>query len=654
MQGTGAPAPGALPVWQRPGGAKREGRHSVTTIIGCILAGGLARRLGGVDKGLLPLAGQPVLAHLLERLAPQVAGLLINANGDPARFARFGLAVVPDTLPDHPGPLAGVLAGLGAVRARWPGAAGLVSVPADTPFIPPDLVRRLLAASGDGQHPVMAESASGLHPAVAYWPLALEAPLRSFLTAPSSSRRVRDMLKGAGARTVRFEPLAGGDDPFFNINTAGDLAEAANRLAPGVDDCLRPGPVRLTHEAALARLAARPLPLPPTTEVPLADALGRVLAGPVTAPRDVPAADTAAVDGYAFRHGDLDPAGGFFRLEARLAAGHPGQAALSPWAAARIFTGAVMPAGADTVAMQEDCASGIEDGVSVVRVPLSLRKGANRRRAGEDLTAGTRLLEPGDRLRPQDLAALASIGLDRIPVRARLRLGLLSTGDELLRPGLDQPRPGGLYDANHFLLAGLAAACPVTVTDLGICGDRRDALQLALGEAAAAHDLIVTSGGASHGEEDHLVAVLSALGQVEILDLAIKPGRRLVLGRIGDTDVIGLPGNPVAAMISFLLYARPLILRRAGATVTPPHRLMVAAGFSLPSRKTGRREFHRARLVPGPDGTLVADLYARSGSGLISSLRAADGLVELAEDVASVAPGAPVPFLSFAALGVPA
>ncbi|MCY1708702.1 molybdenum cofactor guanylyltransferase MobA [Pannonibacter sp. SL95] len=625
----------------------------MTVIIGCVLAGGLARRLCGADKGLLPLDHRPVLGHLLSRLEPQVTRLVINANGEPGRFAAFGHDVIADTLPDHPGPLAGVLAGLTYAATLPPPVSGIVTVPADTPFIPANLVSQLLAASDGGRLPVMAESATGLHPAVAFWPLDLLSGLSAFL-AETDNRRVRAFLAAAGARSVSFAAAPGELDPFFNINTPEDLALARSHLAAQINDCLRPDPFRLNHEAAEARILARALPEPARVTVPLGKAHGRVLAEVVTAPRNVPPADTAAVDGYAFRHADLDAAGGLFALEARIAAGHPGSAPLSPWAAARIFTGAVMPDGADTVAMQEDCETLAEPDGRKVRVPLSLPRGSNRRRAGEDLKAGDLLLQAGDRLRPQDIAALASIGRADLTAFAPIRVGVLSTGDELLRPGMAALRPGALYDANHFLLTSLLASYPADVSDLGICGDRREALQIALSEAAGAQDIILTSGGASHGEEDHLVSVLAALGQVEILDLAIKPGRRLILGRIGSCEVIGLPGNPVAAMISFLLYARPLLLRRAGATVTPPHRLMVAAGFSLPSRKTGRREFHRARLITGPDGTLVADLYARSGSGLISSLRAADGLVELAEDVGAVQLGAPVPFLSFAALGVQA
>ncbi|WP_198647136.1 gephyrin-like molybdotransferase Glp [Pannonibacter carbonis] len=624
-------------------------------LIGCILAGGLGTRFGGGDKSLADLAGRPVVAHLLDRLVPQVDHVILSANGDPARFASLGLPVLADMQPGYAGPLAGVLAGLTHAATLHPAAPGLLTVPADTPFIPTDLAARLFAASDGGEVPVMAESAGSLHPAVAFWPLHLLPDLATFLADPGN-RRVRAFLSGKNARTVAFPVTPAASDPFFNINTPADLATAQGFFSPGVDDCLRPGPQRLSHEDALAHLIRRPLPAPGTEDIGLAVARGRILAETVTAPRDVPLADTAAVDGYAFRHTDLDPAGGFFHLEARIAAGHPGTQPLSPWAAARIFTGAVMPDGADTVAMQEDCELATKDGKRFVRVPLSLARGANRRRAGEDLKQGDLLLAPGDRLRPQDIAALASIGRSKLLAHSRIRVGLLSTGDELLRPkeNLDGApmRPGALFDANHYLLASLLETCPATVTDLGICGDRREALHLALAEAATGQNIILTSGGASHGEEDHLVSVLSALGQVEILDLAIKPGRRLILGRIGTCEIIGLPGNPVAAMISFLLYARPLLLRRAGATVTPPHRLMVAAGFSLPSRKTGRREFHRARLVAGPDGTLTADLYARSGSGLISSLRAADGLVELAEDVTGVAPGTPVPFLSFAALGV--
>lgn len=412
------------------------------------------------------------------------------------------------------------------------------------------------------------------------------------------------------------------------------------------EDCFGADDKRLRHDEALDLLGRLPLSAPGQETISLCKGRGRVLAAAITAPRNVPQHDTSAVDGYAFRHQDFDPCGGFFRLEARIPAGHPAAKALAPWAAARIFTGGLMPEGADTVAMQEDCRVEVSDGQAIVSIPAGLQRGANRRLAGEDLAAGAQILAGGHRLRAQDLAAVASTGASQISVFNLVRAGVLSTGDELVRPGTALGS-GGLYDANHFLIASMLESCPAEVTDLGICPDRRGALQIALSEAAARCDVILASGGASHGEEDHLLTVLEQAGEAQVFDLAIKPGKRLITGRIGDCLIIGLPGNPVAAMVSFLLYARPLLLRRAGMPAAPVQGFQVKAAFDLPRRKTGRREFSRGRLITHPDGSVHAELYPRSGSGLISSLREADGLIEIPEETAAIHRGDTVRFLPF-------
>jgi molybdopterin molybdotransferase len=412
------------------------------------------------------------------------------------------------------------------------------------------------------------------------------------------------------------------------------------------EDCFGADDKRLWHDEALDLLGRLPLSAPGQETISLGKGRGRVLATAITAPRNVPQHDTSAVDGYAFRHQDFDPCGGFFRLEARIPAGHPAAMAQAPWTAARILTGGVMPEGADTVAMQEDCRVEMSDGQAIVSIPAGLQKGANRRLAGEDLAAGAQILAGGHRLRAQDLAAIASTGAAEIPVFTKVRAGVISTGDELVRPGAPLGT-GGLYDANHFLLTSLLESFPADVSDLGICPDRRDALQLALSEAAARCDVILTSGGASHGEEDHLLGVLERAGEAQVFDLAIKPGRRLITGRIADCLIIGLPGNPVAAMVSFLLYARPLLLRRAGMTTAPVQGFQVQAAFDMPRRKTGRREFSRGRLITHPNGSVHAELYPRSGSGLISSLREADGLIEIPEEAAAIHRGDTVRFLPF-------
>lgn len=419
-----------------------------------------------------------------------------------------------------------------------------------------------------------------------------------------------------------------------------------------LDDCFLHDRDRLTHAEALAILRERVTCVVGQENVPLADASGRILAAPVVAPRDVPFADNAAVDGYAFHHSDLSGSGGTLPVSVRIAAGHPATTRLAPGTAARIFTGANMPEGADTVAMQEDCRIREHHGQRQVEIPGGLKPGANRRRAGEDVSKGTEILAPGTRLRPQDLAAIASTGSPEVSVFKRPRIALVSTGDEIRRPGETLPE-GGVYDSNHFLLRSLSEASGATTTDFGVLEDKADVLSETLSRAAATHDIVLTTGGASRGEEDHLVETLDRLGKRHMWQLAIKPGRPMSFGQIGDCVVLGLPGNPVAAMICFLLYARPVIAALGGAAFSTPRRFQVPAAFQVERKKPDRREFYRGRLAVDGQGATVVEKFERDGSGLISGLRAADGLIEIPEPVTAIARGELVNFIPFTEFGLP-
>jgi molybdopterin molybdotransferase len=318
--------------------------------------------------------------------------------------------------------------------------------------------------------------------------------------------------------------------------------------------------------------------------------------------------------------------------------------------AARIFTGAVMPEGHDTVVMQEDVVPATVDGRALLVVPAGLKRGANVRKAGEDVAGGATLLEAGAVLRPQDLAALASIGLGEIDCFARLKVAIVSSGDEVVRTGAPLAR-GQVYDANTAMLGALIASAGATPTDLGVWPDDAAVVRQRLAEAARAYDVIVTSGGASMGEEDHLVAALDALGKRHMWQLAIKPGRPMSFGQIGDSVVLGLPGNPVAVFVCFLLYVWPLLRRMGGAAWPEPRRYRLPALFDFTGRKPGRREFWRGMLRETPAG-LGVDKFARDGSGLISGLRAADGLIEIPENAGDVHAGDLVAFIPFAEYGI--
>jgi len=418
-----------------------------------------------------------------------------------------------------------------------------------------------------------------------------------------------------------------------------------------LDDCFLHDKDRLRHHEALRLLKDRVSNIADVETLPLEETLERVLAQTVTAPRDVPLADNSAVDGYAFRHADFDEAGGFFRLDQRIAAGHSSQTVLAPWGAARIFTGAVMPPGADTVAMQEDCEPHNQDGQDFVIVPQGLKKGANCRLAGEDVAAGQTILETGQRLRPQDVAAIASTGLGEVSVYRKLRVGLISTGDELRRPG-KLITIGDVYDSNHFLLRGLCSSLPLDVEDLGILRDDAALVETTLREAAERFDVLVTTGGASRGEEDHILAALDTLGSRHMWQLAIKPGRPMMFGSIGNCVFLGLPGNPVAAMVCFLLYARPVMSVLGGGAFLQPQGYKIPAAFDVPKKKPDRREFYRAFLETGPDGLPTAQKFKRDGSGLITGLREADGLIEIPEEVTSLSRGDLVTYLPFSGFGL--
>lgn len=417
------------------------------------------------------------------------------------------------------------------------------------------------------------------------------------------------------------------------------------------NDCFANDGALMPLAEALTLLNRRLTGVTGAESVRLDDALGRVTAAPVRAKHDVPPYDNSAVDGYAVYFDDLDPDGStHLPVTGRVAAGHPLGRPARRGEALRIFTGGPMPEGdgdqgPDTVFMQEDCA--LRD--TGVELPSGITRGANRRRAGEDVKAGTTVFDAGHRLRPEDIGLLASLGESDLAVHAPLRIALFSTGDEIREPGAPLA-PGTIYDANRHALSALLQGLPCHVTDLGIIKDDRASLQAALENAAADHDLLLTSGGVSVGEEDHVKPAVEALGALTLWRLAIKPGRPVALGHIKDGDrlvpVVGLPGNPAAVMVTFLRFARPLILRLAGTTDTAPRHFSVRSGFAQ-SKKAGRREFVRCRLEAGDDGMPTAVKAGKQGAGMLSTIVSADGLVELAEEMTYVEVGTAVEFLPF-------
>jgi molybdopterin molybdotransferase len=407
------------------------------------------------------------------------------------------------------------------------------------------------------------------------------------------------------------------------------------------NDCFAVGGGLLTVAAALAEIEARITPVVGTERVPLAAAAGRILARDVIATMNLPPHANSAVDGYAVAHADLMvDRETVLPVTGRAAAGHPLGRPARRGEAIRIFTGAPMPDGADTVMMQEDCA--LED--ERVRLRPGIKKGANRRHAGEDIAKGETALSVGLRLRAPDLGLAAALGCREICAFRQLRVALMSTGDEIRDPGAPLP-PGAIYDANRVMLAALLTGLGCAVSDFGIRPDREAALADTLAAASADHDLIVTSGGVSTGEEDHVKSAIERLGSLHFWRLAIRPGRPVALGQVGGVPLIGLPGNPVAVIVTFVVLARPLVLRLAGAAPSPPRLFPVRAGFAC-RKKLGRREYLRASLK-GDGDAVVAVKYPSDGAGILSSITRSDGLVILDEAASELAPGSMVDFLPF-------
>ena len=381
----------------------------------------------------------------------------------------------------------------------------------------------------------------------------------------------------------------------------------------------RPGLMAL--DDALADLLAHAQALAGTETVSTFDADGRVLALDCVSELQVPPQDNSAMDGYAVRSAEIADEGVVMPVSQRIPAGSA-PTPLEPGSAARIFTGAQVPAGADAIVMQEDAAAA---GERTVRIKVVPAPGQWIRRAGEDVKRGATVLARGQRLGPADVGLAANIGMDRLQVARRPRVALFSTGDELVMPGAVPPRemkPGTIYNSNRFFLRALLLRLGCELTDLGVVPDRRDATVDALRTASQDHDLILTSGGVSVGEEDHIKPAVEALGRLALWQIAMKPGKPFAYGQVGQAHFIGLPGNPVSSFVTFLLLVRPFVLKLQGATALAPHGVAMAAHFDW--RGDRRREFLRVRR--NGDGGL--DLFPNQSSGVLTSASWADGLVD--------------------------
>ncbi|MFI0474949.1 molybdopterin-binding protein [Paracoccus jiaweipingae] len=551
------------------------------------------RQLTGAGAvGAQALTGIPVLARLRRDYAGQVAVWPFDDTGN----APVVIAETYHTLVN------------GDARARVE-RDGLCRDEAQTR----SMAQALFALSqGDALAPLFAPSASDQLLAEEGWTLGVghEATLRDILTPPP--------------------PATPQDTP---------PQAAQNSAMPAGVDCI---PV----DEALSRLNAMLHPVTTTEALPPARADGRILAADALARRANPPQPNAAVDGYGYRAADLPSGAAHATLPlaaGRAAAGQPFDGVLPAGHALRILTGAILPEGVDTVAMQEDATL---DGNSVTLSPLP-KPGANTRPAGEDVEAGLPVLRAGRRLTPADLALATAVGVDALTVFRRLRVGVISTGDELLPDPAQAAYPHQIWDANRPMLLALAARWGCVPVDLGHIRDDRQAIAAGLDRGAESCDVILTSGGASAGDEDHISALLTQHGTLTSWRIAMKPGRPLALSNWGGTPVIGLPGNPVAAFVCALIFARPALSRMGGGGFLRPQVFVLPAGFAK-RKKPGRREWLRARM--GDDRRV--QVFASEGSGRISGISWAEGLVELPDAACDIRPGDPVRYMPFSGFGI--
>lgn len=625
-------------------------------ISGLVLAGGRGSRMGNVDKGLQPFRSTTMVEHVLARLRPQVGPVAISANRNLDAYRAFDVMVLPDEVADGVEPFAGPLAGL-EVGLRHCATPYLLAVPCDSPFLPDDLAARLFAAleKADADVAYAATQEAGMrvqaHPVFCLVRVDRLPALSSYLA--EGGRRVDGWYRDLKAVEVIFDDV----DAFRNINTLDELR--------GLDDAAPPFPASLAQVASCingydpdalrvqdAQRIIRDFvqPVRAVEMVALRASLGRVLARDLVSPINVPSHDNSAMDGYALRASDL-PAEGTVTLKVVgiAYAGKPLDIAPGAGECVRIMTGGVMPAGCDSVLPQEFAESTTDD--SVTLRAGAIRPGDNRRLAGEDLKVGSAALKAGRIIRPADLGLCASLGFAEIPVQRRLRVAFFSTGDELRSIGerLDE---GCVYDSNRYTIYGMLARLGCEIIDMGVVRDSPDALEDALRTACENADAIITSGGVSVGAADYTKQVMAQLGDVTFWKIGMRPGRPLAFGRVSSNGrsafLFGLPGNPVAVMVSFYFFAREALLRMMGAEAPLP--LLRARSSEAIRKKPGRTEYQRGIVVRGADGEPEVRITGSQGSGILRSMSEANCMVVLHDGQGNVATGEMVDILQFEGL----
>lgn len=612
------------------------------TMHGLILAGGRATRMGQVDKGLQPFRGAPMVASVMARLAPQVHRLAISANRNIDTYAALGVPVWPDATDEFAGPLAGLEAGM-----RRCAAPLLLSAPCDSPFLPLDLGQRLLAGlqAQDADLAIAVTADGRRHPVFCLVKTSLLPVLQAYLGG--GGRKMGAWYGQARVAEVVFEDT----DAFRNINTLEELRVHEAASMRDVASCLPAyDPDALPVRDAQQLIERFVTPVDAVERVALRSALDRVLAADVISPIDVPAHDNSAMDGYALRGADLvADAVTTLTVTGTAFAGRPYTGAVAPGQCIRIMTGALMPASCDTVAPQE-CVT--VDGSTVRLAPGVIGAGENRRFAGEDLARGSAALTKGKIVRPADLGLIASLGIAEVAVQRRLRVAFFSTGDELRSVG-EALDTGCVYDSNRYMIYGMLARLGCDIIDMGVVRDDPAALEAALRSACENADAIVTSGGVSVGAADYTRDIMARLGDVTFWKIGMRPGRPLAFGRIASNGrsafLFGLPGNPVAVMVSFYFFARAALLQMMGATAAVPPLLQAIASAPI-RKKAGRTEYQRGVFSVTAHGRTEVRLTGAQGSGILSSMTQANCIVVLHEDMGNVAAGAIVDILPFEGL----
>ncbi|WP_313030364.1 molybdopterin molybdotransferase MoeA [Massilia alkalitolerans] len=617
-------------------------------ITGLILAGGRGSRMGNVDKGLQPFRGKPMAQHAIERLLPQVGSVMVNANRNIDSWLELAAPVWQDETPGFAGPLAGLEAGLRHCVTPW-----LLAVPCDSPFLPPDLAERLGAAveEHDADLAFAVTQEPGMrpqpHPVFCLVRASRLPVLSQYLL--EGGRRMDGWYKDLKAVEVPFEDA----DAFRNINTLEELQ--------GFDDTLPLSLAKVTSclsgydpDALPVRDAQRIIrefvqPVRAVEKVALRAALGRVLAKDVISPIDVPAHDNSAMDGFALRGEDLcTHAPLTLRVIGTTYAGNASGLVPAAGECVRIMTGAIMPEGCDSVVPQEFVT---QEGETITLPAGVIRAGDNRRFAGEDLTAGSPALKAGRVVRPADLGMIASLGIAEVAVQRRLRVAFFSTGDELRSVGepLDE---GCVYDSNRYTIYGMLQRLGCDIIDMGVVRDDPSVLEEALRSACENADAIITSGGVSVGAADYTKQIMARLGDVTFWKIGMRPGRPLAFGRVHSNGrsafLFGLPGNPVAVMVSFYFFAREALLRMMGAEAPLP--LLRARSSGAIRKKPGRTEYQRGILALGADGQPEVRITGSQGSGILRSMSEANCMVVLHDEQGNVAAGDMVDIIPFEGL----